>query len=281
MTGRVPPLEQRVSLGMIIDSSRCIDCKACLVSCKVANNVPEGQWRNWIKSDSSARDARWTNDFDVSVHYQPGGCMHCADAPCLDACPTGATYRNPVDGVILVDKALCIGCGSCIPACPYQARFRHAVENVVDKCDFCAERRAKGLQPACVDTCPTKARIFGPLGWAEEQAESRFSAEGAALVETLVAIEPKEAPTGPRLLYVNATKPQEWPVQAQSPLPMRLMTGLPGKALFAAVGASFLGVLVMCLTQFREQRMARKQHDAIKHSGGAQHDQQDQGEEKP
>lgn len=248
-------------LGMIIDSSRCIDCKACLVSCKVANNVPENQWRNWIKESHASRDAvsALASDGESGkTTYQPGGCMQCANAPCLEACPTGATFKNEADGVVLVDKGLCIGCGNCIPACPYGARFRHATDNVVDKCDFCEDRRAQGLLPACVDTCITKARIFGPIDEAIQEYQQRFKDEGAPPIDRLIYIEPKETTTNPSLQYVNDTAPKDWPVEAETPLSMRLMTGTPGKGLYGLAGLSLLGVFGMCLTQFREERMEKR-----------------------
>lgn len=260
-------------LGMIIDSSRCIDCKACLVSCKVANNVPENQWRNWIKESHTASnntvgvmDALDSLDGGKgsTTTYQPGGCMQCANAPCLEACPTGATYKNEADGVVLVDKGLCIGCGNCIPACPYGARFRHAVDNVVDKCDFCEERRAQGLLPACVDTCITKARIFGPIDEAIQEYQHRLDTEGAPPINRLIYIEPQQTTTNPSLQYINDTAPQDWPVEAEVPLSMRLMSGTPGKGLYGLAGLSLLGVLGMCFTQFREGRMEKRRLENTK-----------------
>lgn len=245
-------------LQMIIDSSRCIDCKACMVACKVANKVPGGQWRNWIKTEHSGGDAAGDTSA-VFAHYQPGGCMHCADAPCLAACPTGATYRNPENGIILVDPSLCIGCGNCIPACPYGARFRHASLNIVDKCDFCTDRLAQGLLPACVDTCPTKARSFGVENSVHQAVEERFANEGAGTVNALLSLEPPVTRTKPSLLYVNNTAPQNWPVEPEAPLPMRLMSGFLSTALYLAVGAAALGAAVMGATQLRERLGAGKE----------------------
>lgn len=245
-------------LTMIIDSSRCIDCKACMVACKVANKVPGGQWRNWIKLERTGGDAS-AGETSVRVHYQPGGCMHCSDAPCLNACPTGATYRDTATGAILVDRSLCIGCGNCIPACPYGARFRHATLNVVDKCDFCMDRLSQGLLPACVDTCPTKARSFGIKEEVTKEVDTRFDREGAEPVHALLALEPPLTETSPNLLYVNATAPADWPVEPVTPLPMRLMSGFLSNALYLAVGAAALGAGIMGLTQLRERRAARKE----------------------
>ncbi|MGB2957753.1 MAG: 4Fe-4S dicluster domain-containing protein [Bacteroidota bacterium] len=77
-------------------------------------------------------------------------------------CPVGATFTTE-DGVILVDEKRCIGCGYCIQACPYGARYLHPVKETADKCTFCYHRVTRGLLPACVEVCPTQARIFGDV----------------------------------------------------------------------------------------------------------------------
>lgn len=138
--------------AMVVDSSVCIDCKACMVSCKVQNRVPAGHWRNWIK--------RTIPEFSLGkltrTHFQPGGCIQCDNPTCVTACPSGATFKDPETGIVQVNESLCIGCGNCIRACPYGARFRHPEKRVPDKCDFCfsAGRLAQDIPPACVDTCP-------------------------------------------------------------------------------------------------------------------------------
>jgi len=77
-------------------------------------------------------------------------------------CPVGATFRTE-DGAVLVDEDYCIGCGYCIQACPYGARWIHPEKHVAAKCTFCYHRITKGLLPACVEVCPTEARIFGDM----------------------------------------------------------------------------------------------------------------------
>ncbi len=121
---------------------------------------------------------------NARLHALPTLCMHCAVAPCLRACPTGATRREE-DGTVQIDAATCIGCRACMQACPYEARqFLWALKNhwpdeavtpfeehsrkkfdlgTVSKCDFCQTRRAAGREPACVEACPTEARTFGDL----------------------------------------------------------------------------------------------------------------------
>ena len=114
--------------------------------------------------------------------FLPVMCNHCDDAPCIDVCPTKATYARDDDGIVLVDWDKCIGCGSCLLACPYDQRFQifdnrtafpdgradfekpdtdRAPEGVMVKCDFCYHRIDEGKVPACTEACPTDARIFG------------------------------------------------------------------------------------------------------------------------
>jgi molybdopterin-containing oxidoreductase family iron-sulfur binding subunit len=165
--------------GMVLDLTRCIGCNACTVACKIENGTPDDQY--WCRVYTEE-----TGTFpDVRTTYVPALCNHCADAPCVTVCPTGASHQRD-DGIVLVDPDKCIGCRACMTACPYAARFylrkgvleagyhgertdfedkkwAHFQEGTVTKCTFCAPRVDQGLEPACVITCPTDARIFGDL----------------------------------------------------------------------------------------------------------------------
>ncbi len=165
---------------MVIDLFRCVGCNACTLACKVENGTPqEVAYAQVLESTVGKYPA-------VSKVYTPVLCNHCDDAPCVSVCPTGASYTRP-DGIVMVDKDLCMGCQACVVACPYEQRFfleKGALETgyhgddltpyekkkdaaydegSVNKCTFCSERVDKGLDPACVVTCPTRARIFGDL----------------------------------------------------------------------------------------------------------------------
>ena len=166
--------------GMGVDISKCVGCGKCAEACKLENNVPlePFYFRTWIEQYTVK------NDGEVKIESPNGGigglkqsvpdedifksfmvpklCNHCSDAPCVQACPVGATYISP-DGVVLVDETYCIGCSYCIQACPYGARFMNPYTKVADKCTFCYHRITKGMEPACVEVCPTHARIFGNL----------------------------------------------------------------------------------------------------------------------
>ena len=143
--------------AMVIDTNRCTCCHGCTIACLSENNVPDGKYRSWVKKIAKGRYP------NVSFHFLPRLCNNCEDAPCLNLCPTGATYRTEEDGVVHVDRDVCVGCHICIDACPYGARFLNPITQTADKCDFCYHRITKGVEPACVTACTGRARIFGDL----------------------------------------------------------------------------------------------------------------------
>ena len=167
--------------GMGVDVDKCIGCNRCVEACKAENAVPEEPFyfRTWIErytirkdgetaveciSTQEARPEQAEPD-DPSVlrtFFVPKLCNQCAHPPCVQVCPVGATFQT-ADGVILVDEKRCIGCRYCIQACPYGARYLNPHTRTADKCTFCYHRITKGLLPACVEVCPTEARIFGDM----------------------------------------------------------------------------------------------------------------------
>jgi len=167
--------------GMVFDMKRCIGCNACVVGCKQENSLPDGVFFTKTLSEEYGVFP------SVNRVYIPTLCNHCEDAPCEKVCPSGATYTRD-DGIVMVDSDKCIGCGACAVACPYDQRTQLSADNfksglfgdgeltpfeeqgyaryepgMVTKCDFCSGRVDAGLDPACVVTCPTDARIFGDL----------------------------------------------------------------------------------------------------------------------
>ncbi len=168
------------SWGMAIDVDKCIGCGNCVVACKAENNVPLDpvHFRTWIEryreypeetvvdSPNGGYDGFPPDGADdrspEHAFFVPKLCNACEQSPCVQVCPVGATFKTP-DGAVLVDANYCIGCRYCIQACPYGCRYLHPVTGVADKCTFCYHRLQKGLQPACVENCPTGARIFGNL----------------------------------------------------------------------------------------------------------------------
>lgn len=167
-----------MKLGLVIDLDTCVGCNACAVACKQWNTSgttgPLSDYRPFGKDPSGV----WFNrirhyevgDYPDSktVHF-PMSCMHCEDADCVTVCPTGASWKRPEDGIVLVDQDKCMGCNYCAWACPYGARELDREDGVMKKCTLCVDRiydeelPEQERQPACVLTCPTHARFFGDL----------------------------------------------------------------------------------------------------------------------
>lgn len=139
---------------MVHDENLCIGCQACSIACRNENKVPSGLFRLQVRSNLSGEFPNLKTD------YERHSCVMCEDAPCVDVCPTGASFKTK-DGVTLLDESICVSCKYCILACPYDARFVMPDGNI-GKCTFCyTNRLEKGLDPACVSVCPTKALTFG------------------------------------------------------------------------------------------------------------------------
>jgi Fe-S-cluster-containing dehydrogenase component len=139
--------------AMTVDTRLCVACKACVLACKAENAVPDGYSRDWIVEEVKGTYPA------LSMQIRSERCNHCTDAPCVKACPTGASHVGE-GGTILVTHSKCSGCKACIAACPYDARFVHP-DGYVDKCTFCAHRTEVGLSPACATVCPTGTLVFG------------------------------------------------------------------------------------------------------------------------
>lgn len=145
--------------GMVHDETACIGCTACTEACREVNNVPEGVSR--LEILRSEPQGEYPN---VDYRFTRKSCQHCENPPCVYVCPTGAAYKDEKTGIVDVDKSRCVGCGYCLAACPYQVRFFNPVDKSADKCNFCRDTNlANGKQPACVESCPTNALVFGDL----------------------------------------------------------------------------------------------------------------------
>lgn len=170
--------------GMAIDTKKCFGCQTCAMACKVCNNLPNGVWYNVIHTDGGdVKDSASGVFPNVAMRYLPMACQHCDSPACVEACPTGATAKDPETGVVTQDLETCIGCKSCIMACPYEGVRTYIetapefytdfalgdvtapkhVDGVVEKCTYCLPMVQRGEEPACMQLCPGRARYWGDL----------------------------------------------------------------------------------------------------------------------
>ncbi len=197
-------------LGMVIDLARCVGCDACTVACQTENGTPPGiQYAPVYRAEVGKFP-------QAKVVFLPTLCMHCQDAPCMKACPTGAISKRERDGIVLVDQDKCCGSKACIAACPYGALhfyeerrglYGHELTppeergqakytpGTAQKCTFCVHRVDRGLEPACVTTCPTNCRIFGDLDDPGSKVARLLRERNS------IALRP-EAGTGPSVRYL-------------------------------------------------------------------------------
>ena len=217
--------EHRWAYG--IDVTRCIGCLRCVEACKTENGVPldAHHFRTWVEryvylegedkvridshadpqnivASGSEGEYRFDNryrDQKVSMaFFVPKICNHCSHPACVQVCPVGATFKAE-DGTVLIDHDYCIGCRYCVQACPYGARYFNEEEGVSEKCTWCYHRITKGLQPACVEVCPTNARVFGDL-------KDETSQINQFVNNNQVQVLKPESGNGPMCFYIGLDK---------------------------------------------------------------------------
>jgi Fe-S-cluster-containing dehydrogenase component/formate-dependent nitrite reductase membrane component NrfD len=179
-----------MNYGFVIDNRRCIGCHACTVACKAEHDTPIGVNRTWVKYVEKGVFPEVRRTF--TVHR----CNHCADAPCVEICPVRSLYVR-ADGIVDFDRERCIGCKACMQACPYDALHIDPNTRTSTKCNYCAHRVDRGLEPACVIVCPVHAIISGDL-------DDPHSEIGHLVHRTPVTARKPEKGTRPKLFYVNA-----------------------------------------------------------------------------
>jgi molybdopterin-containing oxidoreductase family iron-sulfur binding subunit len=188
------PAQDGVVFGYALNISKCKGTRKCVEACVAENNTGRDSSLQYIRvleldhGDMNLNRADHYYEAETvprpGKFYLPVQCMQCDNPPCVKACPVEATWQER-DGITVVDYDWCIGCRYCMTACPYWARHfnwnepavpaealnpdthylgnRPRPRGVVEKCTFCIQRSRKGRQPACVEACPTGARIFGNL----------------------------------------------------------------------------------------------------------------------
>lgn len=210
-----------------VDVSRCIGCLRCMEACKAENGVQEdaNHHRTWVERyvylegeaealvDSPADpknvenvgsevqfrfDNRYKDEKVDKAFFVPKLCNQCEEPSCVQVCPTGATFKAP-DGVVLIDTNYCFGCQYCVQACPYGVRSLNHQRGTAEKCNWCYHRITKGLNPACVEVCPTGSRIFGDLN-------DKNSPVSLFIKNNQVTVLKSEMGNKPQLFYAGADK---------------------------------------------------------------------------
>ncbi len=212
--------DDKVRWGFLVDTTKCVGCGFCVKACKIENEIPYDTaiTRTWVEryvvtkddkhhadSPMGARDGftspqiRHEEAIDpddiAKAFFVPKLCNQCETPACVQVCPVGATYQTK-DGVTLIDRDWCIGCGYCIMACPYGVRFFHPKYKVADKCNFCYHRISKGLKTACVDACPFEARKIGNLKDKNDPVTQVIMSERVAVLKD-------EYGTKPQVFYIG------------------------------------------------------------------------------
>ena len=196
---------ENVLYGYAFNVTRCEGYMECIQACVKENNLDRKSNTQYIQifemehgqMTPDQGDSKYFHEVPVEGHFYMGvQCYHCDNPPCVKACPTKATWKEP-DGIVVVDYDWCIGCRYCMAACPYMGRRfnwnepevpkeeitknqhylgnRKRARGMMEKCTFCIQRSRKGKLTACVEACPTGARVFGNL--LDPDSEIRFVLE--------------------------------------------------------------------------------------------------------
>ncbi|WP_353572549.1 sulfate reduction electron transfer complex DsrMKJOP subunit DsrO [Candidatus Albibeggiatoa sp. nov. BB20] len=183
------PVDNSVRWGMLIDTNKCKSgCDDCVQACNAEHGLCTEP------SHRAETQPQWIRKVELK-HKQTGKqtalpmmCQHCENPPCQDVCPTGASFKRE-DGIVLVDKHICIGCRYCMMACPYKARsFVHETlteqkpysprgKGTVESCTMCVHKVDKGELPACVTSCENGAIVFGDLNDPNSEIAQKLATE--------------------------------------------------------------------------------------------------------
>jgi formate dehydrogenase iron-sulfur subunit len=182
-----PSIREVGEVAKLIDTSKCIGCKACQVACSEWNELRDevgtshGTYDNPIdltaESWTVMKFAEYENPDSGNLEWliRKDGCMHCADPGCLKACPSPGAIVKYANGIVDFNQDHCIGCGYCITGCPFDIPRISEKDKKAYKCTLCSDRVSVGLEPACVKTCPTGAIVFGSKEDMKDHAAGRIA----------------------------------------------------------------------------------------------------------
>lgn len=249
--------------AFLTDATLCIGCKACEVACKEWNEVPaDGYVWSGLSYDNtqSLGASTWRHVMFLEQPQAAGPqlaettdpfrwvflsdvCKHCANAGCLEACPTGAIMRTDV-GSVLVQNDVCNGCGYCVVTCPFGVIDRRPEDGRAFKCTFCYDRQKAGLVPACAKACPTQSIQFGELGELQERAKNRVSELQARGYHDARLYDPKDTSVGGvHAFFVILGEPENYNLPPAPEVPTSYLKSAWTSALICAVIA--LGIVFL------------------------------------
>src|SRR2546429_2375303 len=175
-------------VGFFTDTTLCIGCKACEVACKEWNGLPDNplEFRDSYDNTGQLDHANWRHvrfieqttkspDKPIAWSMMSDVCKHCANASCMEVCPTNAIIRTEFN-TVFIQQDVCNGCRNCVAACPYSVIGINQKTGTAHKCTLCYDRLQGGLEPACAKACPTQSIQFGPLAQLQQTADARLEA---------------------------------------------------------------------------------------------------------
>jgi Fe-S-cluster-containing dehydrogenase component len=179
------------AVGLLYDATQCIGCKACVVACKAANNMPadtsgygQGLYDSADSLNQYTKNVIQLYKENDETSFVKKQCMHCIDPACVGACMLGALQKGKF-GVVSYDVSKCVGCRYCETVCPFNVpkfQWAKAAPKIV-KCELCKDRLAEGKEPACTEVCPRKAVIFGRYTDLLDEAHRRLKANPTKYVQ--------------------------------------------------------------------------------------------------
>ena len=185
---------------LVVDLDKCIGCYSCEANCKMENDIPLGE--KWNKVVIVGPYGTFP---DIHQYWLPTHCQQCANAPCVEVCPTGASYRDEDTNIVLVDKSKCIGCKYCMMACPYGVRSWNSSERVVEKCTLCGHLTVNGELPMCVQKCCGECRYYGDLDDPDSDVSKAIAEAGEENVHHLT-----DVGNNPVACYIMSDKYATW-----------------------------------------------------------------------